>query len=74
MSISTFIARRREILAAVLDRGQRNGAVRADLDLDLAVDAFYGPIIYRLLFAHAPLDRTFPDDLTRELFRSFASA
>jgi AcrR family transcriptional regulator len=66
-----FIARRREILATVLALGQQRGEVRADLDLDLAVDAFYGPIIYRLLFAHAPLDRAFADGLTRELFRSF---
>ena len=67
-----FIARRRQILAAVLEHGQATGELRADLDLDVAIDAFYGPIIYRLLFAHAPLDRTFADTLTDELLRSFA--
>jgi AcrR family transcriptional regulator len=68
-----FITRRRAILAAVIERGQAGGELRADLDLDLAIDAFYGPIIYRLLFAHAPLDEAFADALAAELLRSFMS-
>ncbi len=68
-----FISRRREILAAVLERGQRDGEIRPEIDLDLAVDALYGPIIYRLLFAHAPLDEAFADHLARDLLRSFAT-
>ncbi len=68
-----FITRRRAILATVIERGQASGELRADLDPDLAVDAFYGPIIYRLLFAHAPLDEAFADALAGELLRSFAS-
>ena len=68
-----FITRRREILRALLERGKESGELRADLDLDLAIDAFYGPIIYRLLFAHAPLDEAFADALAGELLRSFIS-
>jgi AcrR family transcriptional regulator len=68
-----FIDRRRDILAAVLRAGRASGELRPDADVDLMVDAFYGPIIYRLLFAHAPLDQAFAGDLVAELLRSFAS-
>jgi hypothetical protein len=40
-----------------LQRGIDRGDVRADIDLDAAVDALYAPIWLRLIIGHAPLDR-----------------
>ena len=40
---------RRAQLRAVLRRGVERGELRADADLDLAIDGLIGPIIYRVL-------------------------
>lgn len=34
-------------------------ALRSDLDVSTAMDTLYGPIRYRLLLRHAPLDDAF---------------
>ena len=40
---------RRAQLRAVLRRGVERGELRADADLDLAIDGLIGPIVYRVL-------------------------
>jgi hypothetical protein len=40
------------------------GEVAYDADVEIATDLIYGPILYRLLNGHAPLDETFAYDLT----------
>jgi hypothetical protein len=37
-------------------RGVARGEVRADIDSEIVLDLIYGPIIYRLLVGHAPLN------------------
>ena len=37
----------------------KNGEIRSDLDPDLMLDLFYGPLYLRLMLKHAPLDETF---------------
>jgi AcrR family transcriptional regulator len=51
-------ARRRHMLAA-LERGRERGEIRADADLEVAVDALHGAVFYRLLLSGAPLDDAF---------------
>ena len=50
-----FIPRRAEA-TRVLRRGVERGELRSDLDLESVIDALYGPLYYRLLVKHAPLD------------------
>ena len=69
-----FIAERRRLLREVLERAQRRGEVRRGADLELAVDALYGPCWYRLLMEHAPLDRAFARGLVRQLLHGLAAA
>jgi AcrR family transcriptional regulator len=45
----------------ILRRAQQEGFVRADLDPDLILDLFYGPLYLRLMLKHAPLDENFVD-------------
>jgi AcrR family transcriptional regulator len=40
---------RRAALRAILERGAERGEVRADADLELAVDALAGPVMYRAM-------------------------
>jgi AcrR family transcriptional regulator len=48
---------RRRVLETILRRGIERGEVRADADLELAVDLIAGPIIYRIIITGGDVDR-----------------
>ena len=50
-------------MRAIWDRGVARGELRPDLDPDAALDQLIGPMLYRLLMGHAPLDETSADAL-----------
>ncbi|HVJ35795.1 MAG TPA: TetR/AcrR family transcriptional regulator [Terriglobia bacterium] len=62
-----LIAGRRTALRTLLSRGQARGELAADRNLDLLLDMIYGPLWYRLLLGHAPLDEGFIEQLLTEL-------
>jgi len=43
----------------LLRQAKKNGEIRPDLDPDLMLDLFYGPLYLRLMLKHAPLDENF---------------
>jgi len=47
--------------AARLQRGIDQGELRPDLDIDIALDAIYGPIWHRLLLRHGAIDAAYVD-------------
>jgi AcrR family transcriptional regulator len=55
---------RREEARRALERGVERGQVRRDADFDAAIDTLFGPLYFRLLTGHAPLNRAFADALT----------
>ena len=67
-----FVAVSRAEGKALLMRAVATGEIRAEVDLEVAVDLIYGPIYYRLLVGHAPLDREFTDRLLREVLTGLA--
>ena len=56
----------------LLRQAIKNDEVRSDLDPDLMLDLFYGPLYLRLVLKHAPLDEGFVNTDIRscELYRS----
>lgn len=62
-----FIKGRRAVTQKVLERGITRGELRPDLNLELVIDAIYGPIWYRLLLKHATLDDAFAEELVNFL-------
>jgi AcrR family transcriptional regulator len=60
---SSLMAAHREIVRAIVGRAQLRGEAAFDTDVELAADLIYGPILYRLLNAHALLDETFAYNL-----------
>ncbi len=44
---------------ALVQQGRKIGEIDKNLDTDLALDLIYGPIYYRLLVGHQPLDDAF---------------
>lgn len=55
---------------AVIERGKETGEIHKDIEADLALDMIYGPIYYRLLVGHRPLD----DDFARSLAKRIGPA
>ena len=53
---NAFINSRRAILYRILDRGIARGELASDIDRQLLADLIYGPMWYRLLNRHAPVD------------------
>jgi len=62
-----LISARRAVLKEILARGRTRGELDPQRDLELLADLIYGPLWYRLLLKHAPLDAAFIADLLREL-------
>ena len=46
---AALVQPRRDLLEAILRRAVERGEVRADVDLDLAIDMLAGPIVYRIV-------------------------
>lgn len=55
---------RREPLRQVLREAQRERHVRTDVDVDTVLDLLFGPLHYRLLTGHGPVDRRYADSVT----------
>jgi|SRR5579883_284271 AcrR family transcriptional regulator len=58
-----FIKSRRQVTRTILERGIERGELRKGLNLELVIDAIYGPVWYRMLLKHAPLDDAFAEEL-----------
>jgi AcrR family transcriptional regulator len=65
--LTGYVVPRREEAKRILRAGMRSGELRADLDVDIAVDALYGPIWYRILVPHAPLSRDWAGRLAEQV-------
>jgi AcrR family transcriptional regulator len=65
---------RREPLRQALDEARRGHSVRDDIDTDTLLDLLFGPLHYRLLTGHAPVDRRFADDLVTLTLAAIAPA
>ena len=58
-----FVEQRRVPMRAAFERAITRGEIRADLDLEVALDLIYGPLYHRLLHGHAPLNGRFAQDV-----------
>jgi AcrR family transcriptional regulator len=58
-----FILSSREEGRLLLVAAQRVGELRADFDIEVALDLVYAPLYFRLLIGHGPLDGAFTDGL-----------
>jgi AcrR family transcriptional regulator len=65
---SRWLLVRRAEAREILELGIERGELRGGLDPEVAVDVLYGPIYYRLLVGHAPLDDDFADALADHTF------
>ena len=68
-----FVLARRAEGKALLERAIAAGLVRADVAIEVALDMLYGPVFFRLLLGHAPLDQVFMDDVLDEALRGMGA-
>ncbi len=62
-----IITGRRRVIGEMLQRGIQRGELRDDLNLELAADLIYSPILYRLLLGDTSLNRQFAEQLVDQL-------
>jgi len=67
------VPERRERMLAALERGRERGEIRADADLELAVDALHGAVFYRLLLSGEPLDDAFAEGLADQVLAGISA-
>ncbi|GAA6621062.1 TetR/AcrR family transcriptional regulator [Scytonema sp. NUACC26] len=66
-----FLLPRRLSARAIIEKGIQSGEFDPNLDPELAMDILYGPIYYRLLVGHLPLDEEFARSLPERALRCF---
>lgn len=54
---------RREDAQQIFQRGVTKGQLKEGIDIEVAIDALYSPLFYRLLLKHQPLTNKFVDRL-----------
>ena len=57
---------------AMLERGVESGELAPDLDLDRALDALLGPILYRAMVTGGPLDHSLVDGIVDQVLEQRA--
>lgn len=62
-----LIAPRRAGAAEVLRRGVERGELRPDTNIDVAIDALYGAVYYRLLVSHQPMRTGYAETVVHEV-------
>ena len=58
-----WLTPRRKDAKRILQRGIERGELREDIDEEIAIDALYSPLFYRLLLKHQPLTDKFVNKL-----------
>jgi AcrR family transcriptional regulator len=66
-----FLAQRRAALREVVERGIERGDLRVDLDPELVLDVFGGPLFYRLLITGGPIDERLATGVVELVLRGF---
>jgi AcrR family transcriptional regulator len=67
-----FVASRRAAAGDVLRRGVERGELRPDLDIEVAMDALYGALYYRLLVSGQRLTPRYADVLLDQIYPALA--
>jgi AcrR family transcriptional regulator len=68
-----FLTSRRAALREVVERGVRRGELRADTDVELALDVLAGPLFYRLLITGGPIDERLAVGTVDLIMRAYAA-
>ena len=68
-----FIASRRQETAQVLRAGIAAGQLRTDLDVEVAMDAIWGAVYYKLLVSHSRMEPDYASHVLDTFWRALAA-
>jgi AcrR family transcriptional regulator len=68
-----FVQFRRTGTKLVLERAITRGELRADTDLEVAADVLGGPVFYRHLVSHMPVDDAYLDEVLHAFLRAYGA-
>jgi Tetracyclin repressor-like, C-terminal domain len=57
MLLERYVNQRRQILRGIIEEAIASGELKATTDPELLIDPLSGPLFFRWLLGHAPLDR-----------------
>lgn len=63
-----FLSARRDAARVMWQRGVDRGEIREDIDSDTILDLVYGPLVFRLLAGHGPVDEHAAETVISALF------
>jgi hypothetical protein len=66
-----FVQFRRTGTKLVLERAIARGELRSDIDLEVAADVLAGPVFYRHLVSHMPIDDAYLAEVLRAFLRAY---
>lgn len=69
--VSHWIAPRRKLWRSALERFQQQGSLPGDLDINVVLDAMYGPLYFLLMVRHGKATAAYADTLARTLLTGF---
>jgi AcrR family transcriptional regulator len=69
-----WLTPRREDAKQIFQRGVARGELREDIDVEVAIDALYSPLFYRLLLKHQPLTQKFVNELVELVMKGVSKA
>lgn len=69
-----WLAPRRAVAVDILRTAIAAGELRADVDLAVVTDQLFGPVYYRLMFGHEPLDDGLADRLVDQTMAGLLAA
>jgi AcrR family transcriptional regulator len=69
--VSHWIAPRRQMWRRALERFQEKGALPADFDINVVLDAMYGPLYFLLMVRHGKVTTAYAEALARTLLSGF---
>jgi AcrR family transcriptional regulator len=68
-----YLYARRSMTLELVKRAMVEGDVRQDVDAEVVLDLLIGPLYYRLLFGHLPVDEAFMATIVDTLLRGISS-
>ena len=69
--LDRYVIPRRQIQRGIIEDAIASGELKRSTDPELLIDALNGPLFFRWLQGHAPLDRSFAEDIFENVIRAF---
>lgn len=71
MFLERYVIPRRQIQRAIIEEAMASGDLKQGTDPELLMDALNGPLFFRWLQGHAPLDRSFAERVIESVIPAF---